>query len=93
MSTRIYVMTHTAFDPPQDPAYIPLHVGRAGKADLGYLGASLMCYLPLPTIQNLALPCRMAFFPSLHRQISPKTTSMPFCKIQILKNTIAHILI
>ena len=51
MSTRIYVMTHTAFDPPQDPAYIPLHVGRAGKADLGYLGddtgehiSDLNCY-------------------------------------------------
>ena len=51
MSTRIYVMTHTAFDPPPDPAYIPLHVGRAGKADLGYLGddtgehiSDLNCY-------------------------------------------------
>ena len=54
MSTRIYVMTHTAFDPPQDPAYIPLHVGRAGKADLGYLGddtgehiSDLNCYTPV----------------------------------------------
>ena len=38
MSTRIYVMTHKKFCPPDDPAYIPLHVGRAGKEDLGYMG-------------------------------------------------------
>lgn len=38
MSTRIYTMTHKSFNPPIDPIYIPLQVGRAGKSDLGYLG-------------------------------------------------------
>lgn len=51
MSTRIYVMTHKPFCPPDDPIYIPLHVGRAGKADIGYQGddtgehiSDLNCY-------------------------------------------------
>ena len=51
MSTRIYTMTHKTFDPPEDPTYIPLHVGRAGKQDLGYQGddtgehiSELNCY-------------------------------------------------
>ena len=35
---RIYVATHVQFKPPQNPIYIPLHVGRKGKQDLGYLG-------------------------------------------------------
>lgn len=38
MSTTIYTMTHKAFNPPEDKTYVPLHVGREGKADLGYLG-------------------------------------------------------
>lgn len=38
MNLRIYAMTHKAFDVPEDPMYQPLHVGREGKADLGYLG-------------------------------------------------------
>lgn len=38
MSTRIFTMTHKPFTPPADPIYIPLHVGRAGAEDLGYLG-------------------------------------------------------
>ena len=51
MSTRIYTMTHKRFNPPTDSTYIPLHVGRAGKQDLGYLGddtgeniSDLNCY-------------------------------------------------
>lgn len=51
MSTRIYVMTHKAFIPPDNPVYVPLHVGRAGKSDLGYPGddtgehiSDLNCY-------------------------------------------------
>lgn len=51
MSTRIYTMAHKKFYPPNDPTYIPLHVGRAGKTDLGYLGdntgdniSDLNCY-------------------------------------------------
>ncbi|MGN0429772.1 MAG: DUF4422 domain-containing protein [Acetatifactor sp.] len=35
---RIFVATHVAFNPPNNPIYIPLHVGRSGKRDLGYLG-------------------------------------------------------
>ncbi len=38
MSTTIFVMTHKKFIPPKDEMYVPLHVGREGKEDLGYLG-------------------------------------------------------
>lgn len=38
MNLRIYAMTHKAFDVPEDSLYQPLHVGRAGKPDLGYPG-------------------------------------------------------
>lgn len=38
MSVKIFVMTHKKFEVPSDPVYIPLHVGREGKEDLGYLG-------------------------------------------------------
>lgn len=38
MSTTIFVMTHKKFIPPTDSMYVPLHVGREGKEDLGYLG-------------------------------------------------------
>lgn len=51
MSTTIYTMTHKAFNPPEDKTYVPLHVGREGKQDLGYLGdntgdniSDLNCY-------------------------------------------------
>lgn len=38
MDTRIYVMTHKKIDAIPDDMYIPLHVGRAGKEDFGYVG-------------------------------------------------------
>lgn len=38
MDTRIYIATHKKFDFAPMDGYIPLHVGRAGKEDLGYLG-------------------------------------------------------
>ncbi len=38
VSLNIYVATHVKFIPPANPIYIPLHVGRYGKPDLGYLG-------------------------------------------------------
>ncbi len=38
MSVKIFVMTHKAFEAPANPIYIPLHVGREGKEDLGYIG-------------------------------------------------------
>lgn len=34
----IFVATHVAFNKPQNPIYVPLHVGRYGKKDLGYIG-------------------------------------------------------
>ena len=37
MSTTIFAMTHKKFIPPSDKMYMPLHVGREGKEDLGYL--------------------------------------------------------
>lgn len=38
MDTRIYVMTHKKIAEIPDEMYIPLHVGKAGKEDYGYLG-------------------------------------------------------
>lgn len=39
MSVKIYAMTHKKFDVPNNPMYIPLHVGHANaKEDFGYLG-------------------------------------------------------
>lgn len=38
MKTQIFVMTHKKFNPPKDPIYVPLHVGRALGSDLGYQG-------------------------------------------------------
>ncbi len=38
MDTRIYVCTHLKFNPPDNPMYIPLHVGREISMDLGYMG-------------------------------------------------------
>lgn len=38
MSTKIFTITHKPFIPPKDSLYVPLHVGRAGSTDLGYLG-------------------------------------------------------
>lgn len=37
MSVTIFAMTHKNFIPPADKIYVPLHVGREGKKDLGYL--------------------------------------------------------
>ena len=37
MSTTIFAMTHKKFIPPSDKMYVPLHVGKEGKEDLGYL--------------------------------------------------------
>ena len=34
----IFTATHVRFNKPSEPIYIPLHVGRAGKEDLGYIG-------------------------------------------------------
>lgn len=34
----VFVATHVKFNPPNNPIYVPLHVGRCGKPDLGYLG-------------------------------------------------------
>lgn len=49
---KIFAMTHKEFDVPNDPMYIPLHVGHAGaKKDFGYIGddtgeniSDLNCY-------------------------------------------------
>lgn len=39
MSIKIYAMTHKKFDVPQNPMYVPLHVGHANaKQDFGYIG-------------------------------------------------------
>lgn len=38
MNIQIYTMTHKKFQVPEDSLYQPLHVGRAGKEDLGYPG-------------------------------------------------------
>lgn len=38
MSVTIFTMTHKKFKTPEDPVYMPLHVGRAGAQDFGYAG-------------------------------------------------------
>lgn len=38
MDIRIYTMTHKPFDAPKNSLYIPLHVGRQGAEDFGYIG-------------------------------------------------------
>lgn len=38
MNIKILVATHKKYWMPKDDIYIPLHVGRDGKADLGYIG-------------------------------------------------------
>ncbi len=38
MNTQIYIMTHKKIPEISNKIYIPLHVGKEGKADLGYLG-------------------------------------------------------
>lgn len=35
---KIFVATHVRFNPPKNDIYVPLHVGKLGKNDLGYLG-------------------------------------------------------
>ena len=38
MSISIFTITHVPFNPPENPIYIPLQVGRADHDDYGYLG-------------------------------------------------------
>lgn len=39
MSVKIFVMTHKRFEAPNDPMYIPLHVGhKQAKEEFGYMG-------------------------------------------------------
>lgn len=38
MDIKILVATHKKYWMPKDDVYLPLHVGREGKADLGYIG-------------------------------------------------------
>lgn len=35
---KIIIATHKKYEMPKDDMYIPLHVGKAGKEDLGYIG-------------------------------------------------------
>lgn len=38
MNVKMFVMTHKTYNAPTDPIYRTLHVGKKGKADLGYPG-------------------------------------------------------
>ena len=38
MSVTVFTMTHKKFPTPGDPIYVPVQVGRARAADLGYIG-------------------------------------------------------
>ena len=38
MDIKIVVATHKAYWMPEDDVYLPLHVGREGKQDLGFIG-------------------------------------------------------
>lgn len=52
MSVKIFAMTHKKFEVPNNPMYVPLHVGHRGaKEDFGYIGddtgdniSDLNCY-------------------------------------------------
>ena len=41
MDIKILVATHKEYWMPEDNVYIPLHVGREGKQDLGYVGDNI----------------------------------------------------
>lgn len=38
MDVKVIIATHKKYDMPKDEMYVPLHVGREGKDDLGYVG-------------------------------------------------------
>lgn len=38
MNIKILIATHKKYRIPQDSMYLPIHVGREGKGDLGYIG-------------------------------------------------------
>ena len=38
MDIKVIVATHKKYSMPSDPMYLPLHVGREGKEDLGFTG-------------------------------------------------------
>ena len=38
MDLKVLVATHKKYWMPEDACYLPLHVGREGKNDLGYVG-------------------------------------------------------
>ncbi len=38
MDIKIIVATHKRYPMPKDKCYVPMHVGRAGKDELGYMG-------------------------------------------------------
>lgn len=38
MNIKILVATHKKYWMPEDSVYMPIHVGREGKEDLGYIG-------------------------------------------------------
>ena len=41
MDIKILVATHKAYWMPEDDVYLPLHVGREGKQDLGFVGDNI----------------------------------------------------
>ena len=38
MNIKVIVATHKKYEMPEDSLYLPVHVGREGKEDLGYVG-------------------------------------------------------
>ena len=38
LDIKILIATHKKYWMPNNPCYLPLHVGRKGKQDLGYTG-------------------------------------------------------
>lgn len=38
MDFKILVATHKKYKMPKESIYVPLHVGKEGKLDLGYMG-------------------------------------------------------
>ena len=42
MSTKIIIAIHKPYWVPEDPVYLPLHVGREGKPAIGFAGERLL---------------------------------------------------
>ena len=62
MNIKIIVATHKKYKMPDDKIYMPLHVGREGKSDLGYQGDNTGDNISLKKKKNHILEIFFSFF-------------------------------